>query len=515
MVLNKIDSIRESIELQTKVNTNAILRKPTFSEDNEILSRAGKKPVLKVRNLSDDVKELLGVGLEKYSATQFVDDSHTAPTAGGQYHWVSLLAPKSNQKVLSYITGWLTVAGWQANVASSAYVCGTLIQGFIEVLYPDYNPMLWHATLLLYGALALSIFTTTVVGTALPKIESTLLVIYTLGFFGVLVPSVYLGPHGSASDVLTTFNNGGGWSSQGLSFFVGISGNAFAFLGADSVYHMSEEIRNAATVVPRSIVWSIVLNGVVGLSMFIAILFCIGDLDAAVNSDFIYQFIEVLLQATRSVAGTAVIIAVLIILDLGLVIGVVAASSRMLWSFARHRGVPGWRQISKLDSRTSIPVIAIVCTTIISILIGLISMGSPVAFNDVISLTVSGLYASYFVACILLLWRRCTGSIKSSLELLPSDERLRNVNLHGSAGNLVWGPWRVPEPFGTVLNAFACMYLAIVFFFSFWPPATPVTPNTMNYSGLVMGFAAIVSGLYYVLIAHKTYTGPVIDIDYN
>ena len=116
---------------------------------------------------------------------------------------------------------------------------------------------------------------------------------------------------------------------------------------------MSEEIRNAATVVPRSIVWSIVLNGIVGLSMFIAILFCIGDLDAAVNSDFIYPFIEVLLQATRSVAGTAVIIAILIIVDLGLVIGVVAASSRMLWSFARDRGVPGWRQISKVNFRST------------------------------------------------------------------------------------------------------------------------------------------------------------------
>ena len=123
------------------------------------------------------------------------------------------------------------MAGWQASVASSAYISGTLIQGFIEVVYPSYNPMLWHATLLLYGALVFSIFITTVVGTALPAIESTLLVVYTLGFFGVLVPLVYLGPHGSASDVFTTFNNGGGWSSQSLSFFVGISANAFAFLG--------------------------------------------------------------------------------------------------------------------------------------------------------------------------------------------------------------------------------------------------------------------------------------------
>ena len=57
MVLNKIDSIRESVELQTNVNHDAVLRKSTFSEDNEMLSRTGKKPVLKVRNLSDDMKE--------------------------------------------------------------------------------------------------------------------------------------------------------------------------------------------------------------------------------------------------------------------------------------------------------------------------------------------------------------------------------------------------------------------------------------------------------------------------
>ena len=108
---------------------------------------------------------------------------------------------------------------------------GLLIQGFIQLVYPSYEGQLWHATLLLYGALMLSIFTTTVIGTVLPKIEATLLAVYVFGFVGVMVPMVYLGPHGTAHDVFTTFMNNGGWSSQGLSFFVGISGNAFAFLG--------------------------------------------------------------------------------------------------------------------------------------------------------------------------------------------------------------------------------------------------------------------------------------------
>ena len=136
--------------------------------------------------------------------------------------------------------------------------------------------------------------------------------------------------------------------------------------GADSVYHvgtavhgtiyvrlialqMSEETKNAATTVPRSIIWCVLINGVVGLSMYIAILFCLGNLDEVVNSKFIYPFIEVILQATRSSAGTVVILAIFIIVDLGLVIGVVAASSRMLWAFARDRGVPGWRYISRVS----------------------------------------------------------------------------------------------------------------------------------------------------------------------
>ena len=82
--------------------------------------------------------------------------------------------------------------------------------------------------------------------------------------------------------------------------------------------------------------------------MYIAILFCAGDLEAAINTEYVYPFIEVLVQAIHSTAGSAVILAILIVVDLGLVIGVVAASSRMLWSFARDRGIPGWRQISKV-----------------------------------------------------------------------------------------------------------------------------------------------------------------------
>lgn len=63
-----------------------------------------------------------------------------------------------------------------------------------------------------------------------PKVESFILILYFLGYIGIIVPLVYLDPHGHTF-ISTTFFNEGQWSTQGLSFFVGLAGSAFAFLG--------------------------------------------------------------------------------------------------------------------------------------------------------------------------------------------------------------------------------------------------------------------------------------------
>lgn len=154
-----------------------------------------------------------------------------APTSGGQYHWVSMLAPPSSRRFLSYLTGWLTVAGWQASVASAGYLTGTLIQGLIALTVPGYNFMSWHGTLLYWAVIFFAVLINTVISNLLPKFEGLILILHIIGFFVILIPLITLAPHGSASDVFTTFLNQGNWPSQGLSFFIGLTGNAFAFVG--------------------------------------------------------------------------------------------------------------------------------------------------------------------------------------------------------------------------------------------------------------------------------------------
>lgn len=132
------------------------------------------------------------------------------------------------------------------------------------------------------------------------------------------------------------------------------------------------------------------------------------------------------------------------------------------------------------------PLAAIFLTTTIACLLGLINIGSSVAFNDVISLTINGLYGTYLLSCGLLLWRRCTGFIK------PGSQDTFDGSLNSNDG-LFWGPFRLPGVLGIVTNVIACVYLIIVLFFSFWPPATPTTLATTNYSVLMTGAVILFS----------------------
>lgn len=112
---------------------------------------------------------------------------------------------------------------------------------------------------------------------------------------------------------------------------------------------MSEEIANASTNVPRSMLVSILLNGVLGFSMLIAVLFCIGDIEGIIETPTGYPFIAIFVQATQSVGGSTGMATVIVILGICATIAFVASASRMTWSFARDHGLPFWYYLSKVS----------------------------------------------------------------------------------------------------------------------------------------------------------------------
>jgi amino acid transporter len=127
--------------------------------------------------------------------------------------------------------GWLTVIAWEFGQASAAFLGAEIIQGLIILNQPTYAPTRWQGTLLYYAVLSFMFFINTFLARWLPKVEGVFLCVHVIGFFAVLIPLVYLGPHGSAKDVFASFINGGGWSTDGLSFFVGIIASVYTFTG--------------------------------------------------------------------------------------------------------------------------------------------------------------------------------------------------------------------------------------------------------------------------------------------
>lgn len=435
-----------------------------------------------------------------------------APTAGGQYHWIAILAPEKWRNFLSYLIGWLTMIGWQAISASGCFLSASLVQGLMVLNDPTYSPKPWRNTLLYIATVFFAVLVNIVF--SLPKVELLVLVLHVCGFLAILIPLVYYAPHGSASDVFTLFLNEGHWPTEGLSFMVGIVGPVFNLLGADGAVHMSEEIGNPAKNVPRAMLFGIILNGSLGFGMLLAVLFCLGNLDAVLGTTTGFPFMEIFLQAVRSIRAALAMASFIAVLNICATISFVATASRMTWSFARDHGTPGWKWLGRVTPglsnsctqptkpKVDLPLWSIGITAIVAILLGLVGLGSTVAFNVVVSLSINGLYTSYLLGNSVLLYRRLKGSIKP---YSPSaDQALDPIN----AQHLAWGPWKIPEPFGTIINIIGCIYMFVILIFSFWPIAPNPTPATMNFSSLMVGAVTIFSVVYYFTRGHKFYTGP-------
>lgn len=398
----------------------------------------------------------------------------------------------------------------------------------------------------------------------------------------------------SATGVWATSLNEGNWPTQGLSYCVGFLGNVATFVGADASVHLAEEVSNAARNIPKAIIGAMLINGAVGFVMmvrlavtwvfrralilifdvdhdsllprrhrqraqyrYIHFLLCLpstnkpADLQLPAHPDTGFPFIQIFANSVPSRAGATIMAAIVLLLTWACATGITTTASRMTWSFARDNGLPASKYLAKVDPRTKVPVVACLVVTSIAALLTLIYIGSEVAFNDVISLTITGFYGSYLLPASLLLYRRVKGHIlphdtsamsSGGLEPVMTAQAGKTVDLNDNAAapnpeakagdvekdssehepdlthgtilpqqELIWGPFHLPHTLGILNNAYAVLYMTFVIFFSVWPPATPVSASTMNYSVVVTGGVAILSAVWYFVRARKVYRGPTVD----
>jgi amino acid transporter len=111
---------------------------------------------------------------------------------------------------------------------------------------------------------------------------------------------------------------------------------------------MSEEVQQARVAVPRALMASVFINGLLGFGMLVTVLFCIGSIPNALTPSTGFTFIEVFQEALGSNGFATGLTSLLLVLFIFCAVAVLAATSRVTWAFARDDGLPGSSWIKKV-----------------------------------------------------------------------------------------------------------------------------------------------------------------------
>lgn len=270
---------------------------------------------------------------------------------------------------------------------------------------------------------------------------------------------------------------------------------------------MSEELRQPELKMPRIIVQSIVIDGTMGFVFLLVILFCIGNVDEALNPKFIFPSIGLFREVTKSVQAATIMQSGISLIGLLSSIGVITSVSRLTWSFARDGGLPFsayFAHVStrkqmdsmnrtngtwKVDRERRVPKrsILLVCTVVV--ILSLINIGSRKALGAILALSTSSLYVSYLIPVVMMVVRR----------------------LDTSRGPIAFGPWTLGR-YGMAINVFALVFGVFVCIFVPFPTQIPVTAKNMNWSGPVFLGVCVLLLADWVFRARKTYVGPVMRL---
>lgn len=239
--------------------------------------------------------------------------SSMAPSAGGQYHWISEFAPRSIQKLLSYLVGWLTVFGWQVGLASVSYAAAIQLESLAILVNPTITFQGWHATLFTIAIALVAVMFNTVLVRKLPVFEFIILILHIAAYIAFEVVLLAMGPQSTREEVFEQWENANGWPSLSTAVLVGIIAPVTTLTSADSICHLAEELKEASIWLPRCMVGAAVLNFSISFLMLLTVLFRAGNIENAINSPTGQPYIEILLNATGSVAGTAIMVSYIIL----------------------------------------------------------------------------------------------------------------------------------------------------------------------------------------------------------
>jgi amino acid transporter len=328
------------------------------------------------------------------------------PTAGGLYHWASILGDRG----WGWATAWFNLAGLVTALAA-------VNVGAFQFAFLAFGPWLGYspqdisepARITLQLAFMLAVTGSQAMFNHLGIRVTTRLTDFS-GYLILVVATVLTAAmlwYASSHDFsrLITWTNYSGLPKEApvwpftenvpWLFALGFMLPMYTITGFDASAHTAEETVGAAEHVPRAIIRSVLVSGIFGWAMLAAVVLAIPNMnEAAAQGENVFYWImgRVLPGWLQLVLCVGIAIAQYLC---GL--ATLTSTSRMTYAFARDGGMPGSRWLRQVSTRYRSPAIAI--WAMAALAIGF-TIYTPV-YTTIATVCVIFLYLSYGLPTLL------------------------------------------------------------------------------------------------------------------
>ncbi len=427
------------------------------------------------------------------------------PTAGGIYYWASKLGGAG----WGWFTGWFNLIGLVAVVASVDYAAASFLQALLGLFNVDfifnftstnvhYNA---HVVFALFAIILAIHGLINVFSGHLVSIFNGISVWWHVAGVTVIVAILIFGPshHASFSYVFSHRGFGiGGFAHNMYWFYVlplGFLLTMYTITGYDASAHVSEETQGAADSAPKGVWRSVAYSAAIGWVLLLALTFAVQQKQIGAISAAGFPALSIITTALSTTAAKAVIL-ISTIGQLFCGMACVTSASRMTFAFSRDGAIPGhnlWRRLG--SNRTPTYAVLFVCVSALVITIPAYfpnSLGYPVAFFAVTSISVIGLYIAYTIP-VFLRWRM------------------------GDKFNP--GPWTLGSKYKWI-NPIAFVWVALCVVIFCLPTSQAgvffkhgFSWSSVNYAPIVTITVMAAVTIWYLVSARRTFTGPIRTVD--
>ncbi len=306
------------------------------------------------------------------------------PISGGIYPWSLKLVGRR----WAWMAGWIYACALFTTVAAVAVGGAPFLAQLLGIQISGATSV-WIAVAMIASATVLNLS-----GTRL------LARVALFGFACELIGAICVGGylllkarHQPLSILFDTSGFGSGMS-YAPAFLASSVAAMFCYYGFEACGDVAEETPNASVAIPKSMRMTIYVGGGAASFVCLALLLAVPDLKAAI-SGVDKDPVTTTLTAAMGEGGYRLVIGVVMISFLSCLLSLQAATSRLIFAFARDGIIPASGALSQISARAKVPANALLLTGIIPAAIAGLGYFLQDAVNTIISFAAIGIYIAF------------------------------------------------------------------------------------------------------------------------